>query len=713
MNRKSSCRGFIFFLGAIFLAIGLVAPMGFAAANAEKPPEPRPAELSVSGYGFFGNRELKHNLRLLIPGEKVPEFLDANFIEDAGLLLFSTVQRDGYLQPSISVEVTLADGHMSSYELDPELDRLLPRPIQARRVAFRVKPGVLYHFNRITWEGLTALPEKEAAHFFIETDALLPLKKTRIFTMARLDRGLSSLKEFLERKGFEQAEVTAHQLERDDRTGDVNVIIRVREGPKTIVRFVRTKVFRDGAVEPTGVSQRFPEVPYSKLWLQDLIQELKKTEFQLGYPDAEVEVTGLKRESMDGVVLLDLEARVKSGGRITLREVRFEGLDHTRESFLQRRVDLDEGQPLNRLQAEQGRIRLVRLGIFNSVELDYEKVDEETRDILYRVREGKKIDVSLLVGFGSYELLRGGVELEQHNVFGLAHHARLRAVQSFKSSSANYTYSMPGLFGEEFDLFLNGFGLIREEVSFTREEFGGGIGARRYFPEILTDISGRYNYQVLSATREEVDPRVGLPSANVGSFIFDFKHDQRDNPLYPRRGYKVFSKIEVASEYLAGDVNFQRFELAGSIHQSLGAGRWLHAGLGHGFILTAGTPAEDLPFNKRFFLGGDSSLRGFQQGEASPVNERGGLVGSETYLEGSIEIEQALTSNWSFVGFFDGLGFARDLSDYPLSESLFSAGAGIRWKTLIGPIRLEYGHNLNPRRGDPSGTVHLSVGFPF
>jgi outer membrane protein assembly factor BamA len=46
-------------------------------------------------------------------------------------------------------------------------------------------------------------------------------------------------------------------------------------------------------------------------------------------------------------------------------------------------------------------------------------------------------------------------------------------------------------------------------------------------------------------------------------------------------------------------------------------------------------------------------------------------------------------------------------------EWLYSAGLGVRYQTLIGPVRLEYGHNLNPRPLDPRGTLHLSVGFPF
>jgi outer membrane translocation and assembly module TamA len=88
-------------------------------------------------------------------------------------------------------------------------------------------------------------------------------------------------------------------------------------------------------------------------------------------------------------------------------------------------------------------------------------------------------------------------------------------------------------------------------------------------------------------------------------------------------------------------------------------------------------------------------------------------VGAETYTLGTVEFEQSLTPRWSLVFFSDNLGVARDLQDYPGRDVLFSVGAGLRWRTLIGPVRLEYGHNLNPRDGDPSGTLHFSFGFPF
>jgi outer membrane protein insertion porin family len=409
-----------------------------------------------------------------------------------------------------------------------------------------------------------------------------------------------------------------------------------------------------------------------------------------------------------------LQALVRTGPRVRVGDLDFTGNRRTRESVLQRRVSLHEGDWLERLKAEQGRYRLSRLGVFDSVDLKYEKVDEQTRNIVYELKEGKRVDVHLLFGYGSYELLRGGVQVEQYNLFGLAHRQQLKLTESFKSTSADYTYTMPELFGENIDVFFNASGLKRQEISFTRLEYGGAAGLRKYLQDIKTDISLRYSYQILEA--QDVDASLaeeGPENSQAAAIITDLNHDQRDNPLYPRRGYKIFDTIELASDYLGGDVSYQRIDFNASLHVPVSDSQWLHFGLSHGVISTLDGTSEELPFNRRFFPGGENTVRGFQQGEAAPRDSDGNIVGAETYLLGNFEFEQGLTPKWALVTFVDAVGFARDLKDYPQDETLVSVGGGLRWKTFVGPVRLEYGHNLNPRRRDPSGTIHFSLGFPF
>lgn len=676
--------------------------------------KPDPAELKVSGYGLLGNRKLKKALQLLWPPEAQPQSFDSRFIEDGVLILMSQLKRDGYLNPRVRARLTLTDGSAASYSWDDPLKaEPLPRSLEARRVEFEIEEGVLYHFDTVEFEGLTVIPEKVARGFFIQTGALLPLKRTRVYSPDRLGRGLASLEEVLNRQGYESAQATAADLERDDASGRVDLRVQVKEGLRSVVRTIRQEFYFETNTEPQRVLVVETNQPFGKIWLQDFIQQLRATNYHRGYPDTTVEVTQLLREPVNDRIEVDLLAKVHSGPLVRLGDVQFSGQERTRPSLLNRRVRLQEGKPLDRIRVEEGRHRLARLGIFDSVGFRYEPVDAHTRNVVYELQEGKTIDFSLLFGFGSYELLRGGLELEQHNLFGRAHHARLRLVQSFKSSYGEYIYTLPELVGEDLDVFFNGMALRREEIDFTREEFGGGAGARKYLNWLDSEVRVRYNYEILNADGSDLALEDGRPSASVGAITTEIRHDKQDNPLYPREGYKVFGAFELASEYLAGEVNYQRAEISAAYHQPLDAGRWLHLGFSHGAIFTVGSTADDLPFNRRFFPGGDNSIRGFLQGEAAPRNARGKVVGAETYLFGSAEFEQSLTATWSLVGFFDTVSFAQRLSDYPFNESLFSVGGGIRWKTIIGPVRLEYGHNLNPRRDDPSGTIQFSVGFPF
>lgn len=681
---------------------------------AAKPKKTKPAKFKISGYGFLGELQLKKSIKLLILNNQKPEIFDANFVEDAALVLASTLRRDGYLQPSVTAQLILEDGGQLGFKWEEPLETPLPRPLRIRKVRFKIHKGILYHYQEIKIEGLTTMPVKKARAYFVETGLLLPLKAHRVFTPEKLQHSLSSLIEVLEQQGYGQARATASHLDRDDKTGAVNVQVHVEEGRKSVVRSVRNEFFYAGETQPREVTTVFPNKPYSRLWQQDYAQALQTNNYHRGYPDTRVEIQTLKREPVGDLIQLELISKVQSGPQVTLEAVGFRGEKKAKKSMMRRRVRLQEGSLLDRIKVEQGRYRLAQLGIFNSVELSYDTINQQTRNVTYTVSDSKTTDINLLAGYGSYELLRGGFELEQRDILGRAHHARLKLVQSFKSSSGEFVYTMPELIGRDVDAFINGSGLRREEISFVREEYGGGAGVHKYFKEIASDLNVRYNYQVLNAA--EVDGFVateGVQNPGVGAIIAELKHDRRDNPLYPHQGYKVFSTLESATRYLAGDVNYERVEVSASFHQALGKGTWVHLGLTHGAAIALGSAANNLPFNKRFFPGGDTSLRGYQQDQASPKDISGRIVGAETFSLGTVEFEQALTPKWSVVVFSDSLGQARRIQHYPFDTGLYSVGGGLSWRTIIGPVRVEYGHNLNPRTGDPKGTLHFSLGFPF
>jgi len=719
------------------------------AASSEKNPKQEkivPAKLKISGYGIFGNFELKRIVRTLELSGKRPQYFGPAFIEDSALILGSRIKKDGYLKPQIKIQLQLRDGSRVETTADELLEKPLPRSLLATRADFKIHKGVLYHYQQLDFDGLRTMTDKEAKSYFMETATLLHPKSARVYTPEKLKHGLSSLTDILERDGYEQARAEASKVTQDDKTGHVFVKINVDQGPKSVVESVTEQFFYEqsggrasasptnriasatnAAATPTNTplsSAKLPALPtntvvhphkpYSKIWVQDFSQGLKTNLYHRGYPDARVELNTLKRRAQSDLVQIDLEAKVISGPYVKIAVVDFLGEKRTKEKTMAARVRVKRGEPLDRIKAEEGRYRLAQLGSFDTVDLIYQPVDEHTRGVLYRVKEGKHLEFSLLFGWGSYELLRGGFEIEENNIWGLGHHARLKAVQSFKASSGEFVYTVPDFIGKDVDLFFNASGLRREEIDFTRLEYGGGFGGHRYFKDYATDLTIRYNYQILNASQVPgVVAAQGVTNTSVGAIITDVKHDRRDNPLYPRNGYKVFFNFELASEYLAGEVNYERFEISTSWHHPLGGGRYIGLGLSHGVILSVGSPAQDLPFNRRFFPGGENSIRGYREGEASPRDAQGKIVGAETMTLGTVELEQALTPKWSLVFFSDSLGFAERAANYPFDTGLFSVGGGLRLKTIIGPMRLEYGYNLNPRKNDPVGTLQFSLGFPF
>jgi outer membrane protein assembly factor BamA len=378
-------------------------------------------------------------------------------------------------------------------------------------------------------------------------------------------------------------------------------------------------------------------------------------------------------------------------------------------------VRAEAGDWLDPLEFERVRYRLGSLGVFDTVELRYEPPSGGTRDAVFLLDEARRWEASLLAGYGSYEQLRGGIEWRQLNHFGRAHSSRLQLVQSMKSSRGEYAYTVPELFGELVDGTARVFGFEREEQSFVRQEYGGSVTLRRPAPFIRADAFVGYTFQALRTKDNELETReIDEEEVTVASVDVGLNRDTRDNPLRPRQGYRWYAQVEAASEVLGGEVDYQRSELGLAIHRRVGRGRWVHAGLTHGVLTTFGTASDrDLPVNKRFFPGGDGSIRGYQAGEASPRAADGRFLGAKTFTLVNLEFEQTITGNWSAVVFVDALGSAVRLADYPWNEHLVSAGLGIRYQTLIGPLRLEYGRNLNPRPDDPDGTLHFSVGFPF
>lgn len=691
------------------LLVALAVGCPFAVTAKDKPAK---TELSVDGAGFFRDKELKAALMRLLDSEKKAT-LDANALEDGAVILSSSLAEEGFQKPQIEIKATLADGTVRSLAFDPTFANPLPRPIEASAVKFSLKPGVRYHIADVQFTGLTVMSHKQARALFRSDATLIATTRTNAYSPSRVTRATDALLDELHQRGYAEAEVRA-QHEPEDASGKVNVRVTVKEGVPWKIGSLH---FQHDEAEDVALPEAAAWVgrAWSSTVQEDIREAIRQAYYRKGFPDVGVHVVAEPVAAEAGQKNAKVVATIVAGPHVTVGEVRIEGNEKTRMAVLRRRVRLAAGEDLNLVEIERARYRISRLGVFESVELRYDPEEGAVRSPVFVLREGARYETSLLMGWGSYEQLRGGVEHRQMNIFGLAHQSRLELIQSMKSTSGDYAYTVPELFGESLDGTARLFGLQRREIAFIRQEYGVDLSLKRALRPINGQATVGYKFEALrnrdnALFTQATDDR----QVNVASINAALTGDRRDNPLRPRHGYHWSAHVEAADPRFGGQVTYQRFEFAGAYHTGWGDGRWVHVGLTHGIITTAGAAGDSsLPVNKRFYPGGDNSIRGYQRGEAAPRGPDGLFIGAKTFVLGNLELEQALTPNWSLVAFGDAVGTAVSLRGYPFEERLYSAGLGIRYQTLIGPLRLEYGRNLNPRPADPPGTWQFSIGYPF
>ena len=676
------------------------------------------AQIDVDGLGWRTEMRLERTLReILFDAEEGG--LDAVAVEDGLLILRNELRERGFLSPSLSYRLEKAGEETYEQEWDPrrEID---PLPWdEVDRLHYRVDSGPRAFFKEVTFEGLVEIEESTARNYFFPTGSFFVSKRERAYSPGRLQSGMTSLRRRLEQFGYLDAVVEVIGSPKIEEGEATTVDLRIVPGP--VHRWGEIALEWDPSsdefarglfpVAPVRVGTLNGEV------LQDLQGMLRRRLLRAGYPDAVVQVELETPEVAPGADerVVDVRYRLAPGPRVRLAGVRFEGLEVTQERVVERvSADLAEDVWLDRLAVEETQFKLGRLGVFTRLQTDLEPPEGDARTVVFAAEERKQYVLTGLIGYGSYERLRVGLEGNANNLFGLAHAARLRLRQSLVSTGGQLVYQVPRPFLDFESGQMRLQGLQRKEISFTRQEALAAASLVRPLWDDAVQFSLEYRYELLRSRDVTSTEVVGETRATVGSVLLGLSWDDLDRVISPRNGGAARVQLELASPVLGSDAYFQRLQVRTSRHFSFDQERlrW-HFGLEGGALSRVGAEATELPFNKRFFPGGENSLRGYKEGEASPLDRDGKAIGAELYALGHIEFEALLTQSLSGVIFLDGLWAAADLTAANEGEALFSLGVGLRYSTPLGPLRLEYGHNLNPREPDPVGSVHFSIGFPF
>ena len=408
------------------------------------------------------------------------------------------------------------------------------------------------------------------------------------------------------------------------------------------------------------------------------------------------------------------------------------------ENVIRRQLTYKPGDLFTRREMRESQRKLYFLELFEFANIE-SKEDKATQppDIPTRVTvaEGKHRRLTTGIGYGSEEKARGTLRWDHVNFFGGARHAGFEGKWSSLDRGVRMDYTEPYFFASHYSMNFEGRAWNAVEPVYSLNSLGGRATLRHQansanywtlslineFQRSTISNSGLEDFTIRNnLIALGLDPRTGQTRGTTGAIAFDVNHNTTNNILDANRGYVLGAHVEEAGKWLWGTYNY--WEVSGEArHYVSVARRFVHANRIHVGTIGALGNAAGVPFFKRYFLGGATSIRGWGRFEVSPLSGFGLPIGGFTMLEGSSEVRMPLRGKLGAVGFFDyGNVWANSL-EFSGGSVRYAAGPGLRYLTPVGPARIDFGYQLNPIsnlrvNGKPEvrhWRVHFSIGQAF
>ncbi len=443
---------------------------------------------------------------------------------------------------------------------------------------------------------------------------------------------------------------------------------------------------------------------------------------------------GYRQAIVDGKQLIDVEKAivtialtVETGAQNIVKNLTTVGGKKTSPSFFRSHLrEVVVGEPLSQEQLDNALSSLRLTGLYRQVrsEIDVSDpndADQADADVTIQVKENRTYHVDMMAGYGSYEQLRGGVEFIDEHLFGRGLRFNTGVNASMKSWGGDAGLSDPYLLGPGRLVGINvGFN-ERELPSFYRQESTATFGMSQrmrplidpaaYEARLTYEYKRSEDFRIEAAIPGEEEPGIYVTSA-IG---FNIRRDARTPKIVdPDSG--TFSKIGIIYSAKPLGAEIQYLELNASWSGAINPAPWLVATCQIGARTRDPIDSESLPIGERIFLGGEDSVRSFTKDDLGPRDVSGNPQGGLTSAVANIELRWRLFKNQrniEIATFYD-IGMV-DPNPFSLSDTFGQGvGLGLRYRTPVGPIRLDGAYNPGNRLGAKHPwAIHLAVGFAF
>ena len=601
----------------------------------------------------------------------------------------------------------------------------------------------------------------------------LPWGKEALFDRSKFEADLERIRAFYVDRGFPDARVTSFDVKLNKQNTRVDLSITVAEGEPIRVAAIefedmadvpqrRVEELRRGA--PLKVGQ-----PLDRPALGAMREMVTNVFRDFGYPFARVTAEAVRGVDPHSVTLrFRAEPGVKSYfGRTTVA-----GNREVTQGLILRELLYHEGDLYRRSAVQESQRKLYDLELFQFVSLrpnrgerlsptpggpaqlpvpisptetlprlDAPGSAESTTPsdrvpMLVTVTESKHRRVQFSGGYGSEDKVRVEGQLRQLNFFGGARTAAIHGKWSSLDRGVRLEFNNPYFFAPRWSLHLTGERWYNNEPAFTAIQSGAHAvfsyrpGTKNVFS--VTVVDEYYSSEISNAALSDLkvrsdlialglDPTTGTQTGTVNAIALDARRTTAVNPINATQGYAVSAHVERAGRWVRGTFAYINASVEGRHYVSLGRRLVLATRAQIGSLRPDGNVVSDIPFSRRYFLGGATSLRGWGRYELSPLSGSGLPIGGFSMAEGSVEARMSLTASLGVVAFLNLGNVWPDPWRLHLNDLRYDVGPGFRYSTPVGPLRIDLGYQLNPVPGllidgkpqTRRWRLHFSIGQAF
>jgi outer membrane protein assembly factor BamA len=413
-----------------------------------------------------------------------------------------------------------------------------------------------------------------------------------------------------------------------------------------------------------------------------------------GYPYAQV---GLAREPID-TTRARIVLRAEPGTIGFFGPIDIAGNRRVNDRVVRRRVAYAPGDLFRRSAIEQTQQRIGALGLFKSIEIRAQNIDLQPVDVptLITVEEGTPWKWNLGLGYAAGERLGVDARISHLNLFGSAERIDLQGRVSRIERTADVSYTQTDAWHPAVSLSLQARHQEIDERSFFVMSRGGQAALSwQWTPQFSSTVSYAATLE-RSDVDVTLDPLLGLEDGMLSAWSIDLDHRKVTSDALARA---VSLHIEQAGRWMPGTFNY--FSMIGDArhYRRMFDNRVVFASRVRIGSIDPVSGEADLPFLKRFFLGGSNEMRGWGTYELSPLSASGEPVGGKSMMTAIAELRLPIFARVRGAIFVEAGNVWQDPWTLRLGDLRYDAGPGVRLDTPFGLIRVDFGYQLRPVDG--------------